>query len=94
MDDFDGPKPAPSKKQMAQMAARVFGHWRYVLGPDAETKSLGEGDPAELSGARGWNVVYRHGGSHVFALEGEATLWAVGPALDGSGVVAVRLEGE
>lgn len=94
MEEFDAPKQAPSKKMMAAMAARVFSHWRYVAGGDAETKSLGEGSPDELAGARGWNVVYRHGASHVFALEGQATLWAVGPSVDGAGVVAVRLEGE
>lgn len=94
MDEFDAPKQAPSKKQMAQIAARVFGHWRHVVNPDAETKNLGEGDAAELAGARGWNVVYRHSPAQCFALEGHATLWAVGPSVEGAGVVAVRLESE
>jgi hypothetical protein len=64
-----------------------------VLHPDADTRTLGHGSRDELAGARGWNVVYRRGLSHVFAIEGESTLWTVGPSGEGA-VVAVRLEGE
>lgn len=91
MDEFDGPKPTPSKKQLTQMAAKVFSQWARVLNPDADVRELGTGDAAELAGARGWNVVHRHSPAHVFALEGEATLWAVGPG-EGGRVVAVQLE--
>ncbi len=93
MDEFETTRQFPGKRQLAQMAARVFGHWHHVLNPDVETRTLGHGSPDELAGARGWNVVYRHGNTHVFAVEGESTLWAVGPSREGA-VVAVRLEGE
>ena len=93
MDEFETTRQSPGKRQLAQMAARVFGHWHHVLNPDAETKELGHGSPDELAAGRGWKVVHRHGLTHVFALEGDSTLWAVGPSKSGA-IVAVRLEGD
>ena len=86
-------KHTPNARQLATTAGKVFFAWRAILAqPDTETRTLGEGDAAELASALGWNVVHRHGNDALLALEGTDTLWAVGPGRGGM-VVALRLEG-
>jgi hypothetical protein len=86
------PKHTPNAKQLAATARKIFSAWGTILAqPDTETRTLGEGDPAELASALGWNVVHRQGTAALLALEGTSTLWAVGP--DRGRVVALRLEG-